>query len=628
MTQGCYTCRRRRIICDNGQPTCRKCRDAGKECLGYQKPLVWVKGGVASRGKMMGRSFDGPEKSPSKPKRQEPAPIDDSGPTGSGFGVFSITESQSPSDADSHSSGTQPSPETDGWAFETDNTIVGTEVEQMGFNFHQEHDTAVMHVPRGAPPAEYTPTPWGLVDPLLKDLSQFSRYYVHHYNQYMVNDFALYSQSKNPFRDLTALVNHSPVLAHSITALGALHYSLLSESDSSLLPWSSGNLATADSNLSVEEIEDIVAPASSRKPLSQAYRHFLEFKQRALHQLSLDLQNPATQKDGRTLAAIVLLAFLDIIESGSGAWSYHIEGAKKLLKDRPESGLGQGILEDLDAFALDGCLIMEIMGSTLARPGALSKPFYSSSMGPSILKRLEENSWVGCPAYLLEVIFFIHSLWYPESEIATKTQSPSLPTSIQPGQPLTLEAFASLLQGIRNFDPISWSQNMQDVFFIPDLSYRLALATSYQDAVYLYTSRVLSRSREGFSPPWTDVGMPTDHRLITTNLITQICLVPASDPHFKCLIWPTFIAGAECLPSQRALILEKLGSLYEALTSANVRNAAWVLRLMWQKQDLKRRERHGGHDFGDTVGGDLDNDDLMFDWIDELDHSRLDWLFI
>ncbi|KAF7625726.1 hypothetical protein AFLA_002574 [Aspergillus flavus NRRL3357] len=58
MTKGCYTCRRRRIICDNGLPTCRKCRDAGKECLGYQKPLVWVKGGVASRGKMMGRSFD------------------------------------------------------------------------------------------------------------------------------------------------------------------------------------------------------------------------------------------------------------------------------------------------------------------------------------------------------------------------------------------------------------------------------------------------------------------------------------------------------------------------------------------------------------------------------------------
>lgn len=29
----------------------------GRECLGYQKPLVWVKG-VASRGKMMGLTFD------------------------------------------------------------------------------------------------------------------------------------------------------------------------------------------------------------------------------------------------------------------------------------------------------------------------------------------------------------------------------------------------------------------------------------------------------------------------------------------------------------------------------------------------------------------------------------------
>lgn len=168
----------------------------------------------------------------------------------------------------------------------------------------------------------------------------------------MVNDFALYSQHKNPFRDLTALVNHSPVLASSIAALGALHFSLVSESDSSVEPWSSGNLS-----MSAEDIEDIVAPASSRKPTSQAYHHFLEYKQRALRQLSMDIHNPTMQHDGRTLAAIILLAFLDIFESGSGAWSYHIEGAKKLLKARPENGPGQGILDDLDAFALDGCLM-------------------------------------------------------------------------------------------------------------------------------------------------------------------------------------------------------------------------------------------------------------------------------
>lgn len=53
----CYTCRRRRVTCDKLLPTCRKCHLAGKHCLGYKKPLTWVKG-VASRGKMMGLTFD------------------------------------------------------------------------------------------------------------------------------------------------------------------------------------------------------------------------------------------------------------------------------------------------------------------------------------------------------------------------------------------------------------------------------------------------------------------------------------------------------------------------------------------------------------------------------------------
>ena len=264
---------------------------------------------------------------------------------------------------------------------------------------------------------------------------------------------------------------------------------------------------------------------------------------------------------------------------------------------------------------------MEIMGSTLARPGALSKPFYSS-MGPDILKRLEENSWVGCPAYLLEVIFFIHALWYPDSEVASITPQPTaLPTPIQPGQPLTLDSFASLLQGIRNFDPIAWSQKMQNVFFVPNLTYRLALATSYQDAVYLYTSRVLSRAREGFSPPWIDVRLPLDHRLIATNLIAQICLIPDSDPHFKCLIWPTFIAGAESTSTeQRSTTLRLLGSLWNGFYSFNLQSAASVLKVMWDKQDERRQ-------FFPSEDEDAE-DEEGFDWIRELDQSSTDWLFI
>lgn len=278
------------------------------------------------------------------------------------------------------------------------------------------------------------------------------------------------------------------------------------------------------------------------------------------------------------------------------------------------------------------------MGSTLARPGALSKPFYSTSLGPAMLKRLEQTSWVGCPAYLLEVIFFVHGLWYPDSEIAASIPQPTaLPVSIQKGQPLSLESYAALLQGIRNFDPVSWAEGMQSHYYLPDLSSRIALASSYQTSVYLYTSRVLSRAREGYAPAWTDVALPTDHSRVANELFAQICSIPVSDPHFKCLIWPTFIAGAESRRlAQRPLILQNLGTLYQTVTSVNVRNAAWVLRLMWQKQDLREKEGHAIRAL-EIVDGEMgsgfrvdsnDDFDSSFDWVDELDASRLDWLFI
>lgn len=176
-------------------------------------------------------------------------------------------------------------------------------------------------------------------------------------NQNMAEDFVVYDQTKNPWRDIIALVGNSPVLAHGLSAMGALHYSLMTNSDSSVMPWTSYDPTPGPSHMSPEEIESMMMPASARRPTSQPYQHFLEFKQRTLGQLSKDLTNPEMQNDDRTLAAIVVLALLDLFESGSGAWSYHIEGAKKLLRSRPENELGKGILQGLETFAIDGCLM-------------------------------------------------------------------------------------------------------------------------------------------------------------------------------------------------------------------------------------------------------------------------------
>src|SRR5436305_11338704 len=64
----CHNCRRRRWKCDKSLPECRKCIHAGIECLGYGKLFVWNEG-IASRGKMRGKSFGESNKS----KKEGPA---------------------------------------------------------------------------------------------------------------------------------------------------------------------------------------------------------------------------------------------------------------------------------------------------------------------------------------------------------------------------------------------------------------------------------------------------------------------------------------------------------------------------------------------------------------------------
>ncbi|KAL4921338.1 fungal-specific transcription factor domain-containing protein [Aspergillus aurantiobrunneus] len=57
--KACHTCRRRRLKCDRTVPACQKCARTGQECLGYGKLFLWNHG-VASRGKMMGKTYPVP----------------------------------------------------------------------------------------------------------------------------------------------------------------------------------------------------------------------------------------------------------------------------------------------------------------------------------------------------------------------------------------------------------------------------------------------------------------------------------------------------------------------------------------------------------------------------------------
>ena len=148
--KGCYTCRRRRIICDNRQPTCQKCENSGKECLGYQKPLVWVNG-VASRGKMVGRNMN---------DVMGKNAHNNAGDNG-GLQVYEFE--------DQH----------DGQEYKDMRALPTTRPIQPPA-VHLEGARVSNHNHGVFPASDYAPTPRSLADPLFNDFNWLSRSYMFH----------------------------------------------------------------------------------------------------------------------------------------------------------------------------------------------------------------------------------------------------------------------------------------------------------------------------------------------------------------------------------------------------------------------------------------------------------------
>lgn len=376
--------------------------------------------------------------------------------------------------------------------------------------------------------------------------------------------------------------------------------------------------------------ETTTAEMALTKPRdTQAYDHFLRIKQRALRQLSTEVSRSFARIDDRTIAAIFVLILLDMIESGNTAWMYHLEGAKNILRARFSNVDSLSSSDGINSFIVDACLITEIMGSTLARPGVLSRPFYSPSMGAALLKRLEKTAWVGCPAYLLDVIFFVHAQRYSEPG---QTAGYSMSFLSPSGEATQAESPIAVLRHIDAFDPRAWAEEMQSYLRLSDLSSRIALAHAYKASVYLYARRVLSRMCS-FSSGCALLlagsgGRLKTRKAVENELIRNLSLIPPDDEHFKCLIWPTFIAGAESTyPEQRAITLQLLRSLWKGMYSLNLQNAAFVLKLMWKKQDERKRYKQETR-LATHLEFEDDDDEEGIDWIQELDQSSTDWLFI
>lgn len=223
-------------------------------------------------------------------------------------------------------------------------------------------------------------------------------------------------------------------------------------------------------------------------------------------------------------------------------------------------------------------------------------------------------SFLGCPADLLYLILVVNwQCWLKaETAAAAATTSPLQPriseTELSLSTPIAIDA-NSIFNEILTFDPISWSLNTSTSatpHSQSDLSKRTSLACAYKSAVFIYATRVLCPESPAQHP-----AVPIAQ--LATQVIADLCTIPTHDPLFKCIVWPTFISGAETWdPAQRDIVRGLLRDLWLELRSENIANAAGVLEGIWDRAGAEEGEEG-------AKGGR---------WTDHLAREGVDWLFL
>ncbi|KAG0637127.1 hypothetical protein HOY80DRAFT_924824 [Tuber brumale] len=562
----CYTCRRRRVRCDRALPHCEKCANRrGLDCLGYKKPLVWNKG-VASRGKMMGKTFPLP-----KPPGQ--------GALGCEAVVVRVKEEDS--------SGRSSSPESEigggsggnkagrvvfrerggsnggGWG-----KVVGKREEEgtgtgtmgggdggVGGRTDERDPGRVVVVGCRSSVREGWLRPFN--PEFFGNLDDTSKYYLDYFDKRVCRDFILFERhGDNPYRNLLSLAAEHPSFLHAALAVSARHYSN-----------NTGFQGT----------------------------HSLVYKGCAINSLSQDLQKPDYNDNGTAivrepvLAAMLLFLFFEALESGKDTWKIHLRGARRLIQLSGGMGGQRSNLSSSLGVLITHVAAIDIIGKSLAFSGGVDTDTLSwgstNSNPEEIFKFLEQTehySFLGCPAELLQVISLVSQ---------HKTPLPTTTSS------LTMQ---TLLSRIASFNPQDWVNKR-----LPSLNQNAAGTSiprldacelyhhvcAYKCAVHIFALQVLT-------PSSSSVARKTDE--LVDEIIAHISSFQPGSVFFKGVVWPVFLTGAAATSEyQREFVRVTLRNIWELLPQFNIKSAGVLLEAMWRdgEGDWKERLARTGSDY-------------------------------
>ncbi|PHH69508.1 hypothetical protein CDD82_7708 [Ophiocordyceps australis] len=324
----------------------------------------------------------------------------------------------------------------------------------------------------------------------------------------------------------------------------------------------------------------------------QALIDALEAKQRAMGHLQqvLDALDPAGSEVA--LAAMHFFVKFDLIDldrGDNGGWQTHLHGASSILALlAPGATSAASPSHMLRDCVLADCFIYHILGSTLAS-GALAARIarYAFELLP-VMKRVEVNSYLSCPAEILQVILVASQLSY---------EAPFTDWSISAANDALL-----LIGQALDFDIPAWASQLLRQPDVTDIESRIHVASAHRSAACLYILQALPLAR---------AAQPVDADLLVSDILGHLAQISRDDPYFKATSWPTFLAGAETRDAdKRAWSLGRLFAIWETCSWGYIFTAIEMLKATWAMQD-----RHSKHD-------------VAVNWLQELKAMGFDPLIV
>lgn len=220
--------------------------------------------------------------------------------------------------------------------------------------------------------------------------------------------------------------------------------------------------------------------------------------------------------------------------------------------------------QPLDIRFITNCNRIATLGATLSSPKSRSE--FSI---PSDGNRHQESivrSFLGCPEFILKAIHFFSN----QRDLISESGIHEMISDAD------VQDTVTMLELTQNFDCVGWASRFQrsspSIVNVQRLS---NLSLAYKTAALLYGRRVLNAFK---------AAVPDNEDLVL-QLLALIDDLKSDTTLFKCLLWPTFIAGLECqTEAQQTAVLQSMRMLWDLTSCLNIISASKVLQDRWKQK--------------------------------------------